>query len=299
MGPPTRRYAPPLLPVAFYPSPKALLKLGDMNSPSTDLAARLELAVAAAREAGRLTLDFFRAGNYQVQRKADDSPVTEADRQAELYLREQIERAFPDDAIVGEEFGEKRGSTPYTWILDPIDGTKSFIHGVPFYGTLVGIMHEGQSRAGVIYMPALDEIAYAAIGSGAWYARGGESPRPARVSDCPRLAEGLFVTSQVDLFARRNAAGAFHRLEQAAWVTRTWGDCYGYLLVATGRAAAMVDPAMSVWDAAALLPVLQEAGGTFTDWSGNATVEAGEGVATNGRVLAEVLAVTAPFSRRR
>lgn len=258
---------------------------------AADLAARLELAIAAGKEAGQLTLRYFQQDNYAVEQKADLSPVTIADRSAEELLRSRISAAFPADGILGEEFGSSEGTSGYTWILDPIDGTKSFISGVPLYGTLVGIEFAGKSLAGFVYMPGLDEGIYASVGCGAWHFRGAASPQPARVSQRP-LSKGLFVTSQVDTYAKRNAADVFHRLEKAAYVTRTWGDCYGYLLVATGRAELMVDPILNVWDAAAVQPIVEEAGGTFTDWQGNPTIHAGEAVATNGLVLAEVLEVT-------
>ena len=256
-----------------------------------DLVLRLDLALAAGKEAGRLTLRYFQQDNYTVQRKADESPVTVADRSAEELLRGHIAAAFPTDAIIGEELGRSAGTSGFTWILDPIDGTKSFISGVPLYGTMVGIEHSGRSLVGFVYMPGLDEGVYASVGSGAWHFRGNDPPQPARVSQ-RRLNEGLFVTSQLDSYAKRGELDVFHRLEQAAYVTRTWGDCYGYLLVATGRAELMVDPILNVWDAAAVQPIIEEAGGTFTDWQGNPTIHAGEAMATNGLVLAEVLAVT-------
>ena len=264
-----------------------------MNTkPSDEIGARLDLAVEAALEAGRITLEYFRREDLEVERKGDDSPVTAADRAAEEHLRRRIAGVFPDDAILGEEFPEKAGSSGYRWILDPIDGTKSFIHGVPLYGTLVGVEHQGESVLGVILIPALDEYVYAAAGGGAWYVRGNAAPRPAKVSQCSKLAEGLFVTSEVICFDEVRREQVYKQLEATARLARTWGDCYGYLLVATGRAELMVDPYMSVWDAAALLPILQEAGGSFTDWQGRATIHSGEGIATNGHILAEVLAVT-------
>ena len=261
-----------------------------------DLQSRLELAVRAARAAGRGTLAYFQQDNFAVERKSDDSPVTVADREAEQLLRRMILAEFPHDAIVGEEFGEQPGSSGFRWIVDPIDGTKSFISGVPLYSTLIGVEHDQQSLIGVIYVPGLDECVSAAKGLGAVYQKG-ETQQPARVSARESLASGLFVTSQVDSFAQRGAADAFLRLQQAAYITRTWGDGYGYLLVATGRAEAMVDPKMNVWDAAAMQPILEEAGGTFTDWQGVPTIFGGEGVATNGRVLDEVLRVTRDFPR--
>ncbi len=263
-----------------------------MNQNASDISSRLELAIDAAREAGRITLDYFRRDDLEVQRKGDDSPVTAADRQAEKHLRRRIAETFPDDAILGEEFPERPGTSGFQWILDPIDGTKSFIHGVPLYGTLVGVEHEKESGLGVILIPATGECVYATKGQGAWYASGDNPPRPARVSNCRRLSEGLFVTSEVLGFDQLGRREVYDKLQAAARLSRTWGDCYGYMLVATGRADLMVDPVMAVWDAAALLPILEEAGGTFTDWQGRATIHAGEGIATNGQILDEVLAIT-------
>jgi histidinol phosphatase-like enzyme (inositol monophosphatase family) len=256
-----------------------------------EIARRLPLAIAAGKDAGRLTLDYFQRDNYEVERKSDATPVTIADRSAEQFLRERITAAFSQDGIIGEEFGRSAGSSGFNWILDPIDGTKSFISGVPLYGTLVGIESDGQALAGLIYMPGLDEGAYASIGQGAWHFRGTAQPRRAQVSR-RLLSEGLFVTSQVDTFTKRGADGVYAELQEAAYISRTWGDCYGYLLVATGRAELMVDPMLNVWDAAAVQPIVEEAGGTFTDWQGQRTIQAGEALATNGPILADVLAIT-------
>lgn len=253
------------------------------------LRVRLEFALRIAREARDLILGHYRRDDLAVERKADDSPVTVADRGAEKLLRARIEAAFPDDAVLGEELGQCEGRSGYRWILDPIDGTKAFIHGVPLFGTLIGIEHEGASVVGVILIPPLDECVYAAKGLGAWYTRGNAEPRPARVSACASLAESLFLTSEVASFDKLGKRGAYDALQQSCRLTRTWGDCYGYLLVATGRAEVMVDPIMNVWDAAALQPILEEAGGTFTDWQGQPTIHSGNGIATNGRLLAEVL----------
>lgn len=266
------------------------------DSLTADIAARLEAAKTFAVEAGKSTLNHFQQ-KVAVERKADDSPVTVADREAEQLLRRRIAENFPEDAIVGEEFDDVTGSSGYRWILDPIDGTKSFICGVPLYGTMVGVEFDKRSLAGVVYCPGLDEGIFAAKGQGAWHFQRGESPRPARVSSRKELSDAIFITSQVDTFARRDAAEAYRQLESAAYVTRTWGDCYGYLLVATGRVDVMVDPMMSVWDAAALQPILEEAGGTFTDWQGNPTIHGGEGVGTNGHLLQQVLEITRRFER--
>jgi histidinol phosphatase-like enzyme (inositol monophosphatase family) len=256
-----------------------------------ELSARLDLALAAVREAGQLTLSYFSRSDLAVELKADDSPVTVADRQAEELLRARVGAKFPNDAILGEEFPERPGTSGYRWILDPIDGTKSFIHGVPLYGTLVGVEFQQRSVVGVIAMPALDECVYAAVGQGAWHVRHGGPPVRARVSESTRLAEALFCTSDDTHWRGLGRQAVLDRLQAAVRLSRTWGDCYGYLLVATGRAELMVDPAMSVWDAAALQPVLEEAGGTFTNWRGEPTIHSGEGIATNGKILSEVLSL--------
>jgi histidinol phosphatase-like enzyme (inositol monophosphatase family) len=262
-----------------------------MTAITSDLSARLDLAVAAAKESGQITLGYFRQANFQVETKPDHSPVTIADRQAEQHLRERISRAFPDDGILGEEFGEQPGRSGFRWILDPIDGTKSFVHGVPLYGQLVGVEQQGRSVAGVIHVPALQETVYAAAGQGAWHQREGP-PQPARVSHCPRLAEALFLTSEIEGYAIVGRWRVLEQMQAATRITRTWGDAYGYLLIATGRADVMVDPRMHVWDAAALLPIIEEAGGTFTDWQGVPTIHSGNGVATNGKLLDETIAIT-------
>jgi len=262
----------------------------------SDLVERWTFAVELAKAAGRHTLHYFQQG-VQVDRKTDDSPVTVADREAELLARERITQSFPGDAILGEEYGETSGKSGYRWIIDPIDGTKSFIAGVPLYSTLLGLEHSGRSVMGVIYLPALDEGVHAVRDGGAWHFAHNAPQSPARVSTRAQLADGILLTSQVDSFAQRGAADVFHQLEKTAYITRTWGDGYGYFLVATGRADVMIDPLMHLWDAASLQPVLEEAGGTFTDWRGEPTIYSGEGIATNGLMLAEVLALTRPVSR--
>jgi histidinol-phosphatase len=263
------------------------------NPPAEEvLRDKLQAAVTWAKEAGQLTLQYFQQTNYKVERKGDASPVTIADRSAELLIRDRIGKYFPDDGIIGEEFGTSEGKSGWRWILDPIDGTKSFISGVPLYGTMIGLERDGRSWAGVVYIPGLDEGVYAAHGQGCFHFRNSHAPTRTTVSKRAKLSEGLFVTSQIDTFRKRHGWEAFEKLQAAAYVTRTWGDCYGYLLVATGRAEVMVDPMLNVWDAAAVQPIIEEAGGTFTDWQGEPTIHAGEAVATNGLVRDEVLAIT-------
>ncbi len=266
-----------------------------MDVNDTELTTRFELAKQFSRQAGQLTLKYFRQG-VEVERKDDASPVTVADREVEQLLRRQITDAFPKDAILGEEYGETAGTSDFRWILDPIDGTKSFISGVPLYGTLVGIEYRGRAVAGVIEIPALAESVAAARGGGAWFQFGEQPPVPAKAATSGDLGEGLFVTTQRDAFDKRGAGDVFTSLESRAAITRTWGDCYGYLLVATGRALLMVDPVVSVWDAAALQPVIEEAGGVFVDWSGEATIHSGDALAATRDIIGEVVEITRPHS---
>jgi histidinol-phosphatase len=266
--------------------------------PRDPLQERLDWAVEIARQAGRLTLDYFRRPTLAVERKADDSPVTVADRKAEGLLRRRIAERFADDGVLGEELGAQEGSSGYQWVLDPIDGTKSFIHGVPLYTTLVAVLEGGTARLGVIHAPALGETVYAAVGGGCWYVSDGHpaaSPRRTQVSEVARLRDGLLLTSEIASFSkerRPDAIDVYLELERRARLARTWGDGYGYLMVATGRAEVMIDPAVSLWDTAPLQPIIEEAGGRFSDWQGRPAADSGDAVATNGLVADEVLAIT-------
>lgn len=260
-----------------------------------DLTKRLELAVEAARSAGEITLRYFNRLGLSIKTKKDGTPVTEADREAEAHLRQRITEKFPADGIVGEEFGDRSGTSGFRWILDPIDGTKSFIHGVPLYGTLVGIEHDRRSVGGVIMIPALDECVYAAEGQGAWHldrTNRSSEPRRAKVSAVAHLSESLFCTTSVSTFIQKGRGPAFEAMRSACKLTRGWGDCYGYLLVATGRAEVMVDPALALWDMAALPVILSEAGGRFTNWQGEPTIYGTDSVGSNGLVHEQVLDLT-------
>src|SRR3954469_13986896 len=192
----------------------------------SETAKRLEFAVEIARQAGELTLQYFRRSDLAVERKADQSPVTIADRSAEELLRKRIRERFGDDSIIGEELGEQVGGSAFQWVLDPIDGTKSFIHGVPLYTTLVAVLHNGEPVIGVIHAPATGEIVYGAKGAGAWFMRAPMiKPEPARVSNVARLSEGLLLTTELESFRQRKSGDAtqiFMRLQRAARLSRTW-----------------------------------------------------------------------------
>jgi histidinol phosphatase-like enzyme (inositol monophosphatase family) len=243
----------------------------------------LDFAVESAQLAGSFTLGYFNA-SPPVELKADRTPVTAADRGAEERLRQRIERAFPTHGIVGEEFGVKAGSEPGRWILDPIDGTFSFICGVPLYAVLIGFEWEGEAVAGVIHLPALHETVYAAKGLGCRW-----NGRPARVSDVKDIGEARLVFASAKFAQKHGKGPEFERLLNACGNDRGFCDAYGYALVATGRAEVAVDPVMALWDTAALYPVIREAGGSLTDWRGNATHTAPEAIATNGHLLEPVL----------
>ncbi|MCB0078729.1 MAG: inositol monophosphatase family protein [Anaerolineales bacterium] len=244
----------------------------------------LDFAVEIAWQAGRLTLQHFQSA-MEVMWKADESPVTVADRGAEALLRQRIEQRFPGHAIVGEEYGAAARDGEFRWILDPIDGTRSFVRGVPLYATLVALEVAGEVVVGVANFPALNEMVAAGKGLGATW-----NGRPCRVSSQSALSESVVCyTDHRRLYRDPIKAAAWERIVEATQTQRGWGDAYGHCLVATGRAEAMFDPIMSVWDCAALLPILQEAGGTFTDWHGNPTIYGEEAMSTNGAVLDALL----------
>ena len=252
---------------------------------------RYELAKKIAVDAGNVTLKYFQSSEYSVEKKSDRTPVTIADRDCETHLRKWILDAFPNDGIVGEEFGEQAGTSGYRWILDPIDGTKSFISGVPLYGTMVGLEFDSDSVVGVVYIPGLDEGVFACKGHGCWHFKGNANPTEARVSN-RKLEDGVFVTSEVKTFAERNSHRVYQALETASYITRTWGDCYGYMKVATGEIELMVDPILSIWDAAAIKPIIEEAGGAFVDWQGNPSIYTGDGIGCSKENLEQVIAIT-------
>ena len=264
-----------------------------MSSLIREFQRRRDVAVEIARLAGITTLDRFRTHDLQVEIKADSSPVTAADRLAETLIRDRINSAFPHDAILGEEFGEQAGTSGFRWILDPIDGTKSFIRGVPLYGTLIGVEYDEQSGVGVIYIPGSEECVHAVRGESCHYQIGKSPSTTVRVSQTAQLSHALLCTSDPVTFLKVGRERQLHQLMAGCQLCRTWGDCYGYLLVATGRADVMIDPQMNIWDAAALQPIIEAAGGSFSDFQGRPTIYSGHVVATNGLIHDEVLRITA------
>lgn len=265
----------------------------------TELDERMELAVSIALEAAAIPRRYFLNDALVVDRKADNSPVTRADKEAEELLRSRIEATCPSDAIVGEEYDDKLGSSGYKWYLDPIDGTESFVRGVPLFGTMVALNHGGDAIGGVIVFPALGEIIYGSIGSGAWWATNVNDAvgifeldrREAKVSSVSQLQDaGLSTTNLSHYFEKLGVEDQWQSLLRKVKVGRGFSDCYGHYLVATGRMDIMIDPEMNVWDNAPLLPIVVEAGGRFTNMAGVATIDGGSGVSTNGLLHDAVIA---------
>jgi myo-inositol-1(or 4)-monophosphatase len=246
----------------------------------------LDFAIETAYLAGRLTLGYFQT-DIRPDFKADDSPVTIADKRAEELIRARIEKQFPQHAIVGEEFGlkETQGAT-HRWIIDPIDGTKAFSRGVPLYGVLLGLEIEGKVQVGVAYAPAMNDLVAAATGEGCWW-----NGRRAHVSNVATLSRATIAHTNPASFAKYNRAAEWEHLQRAAYHIAGWSDMYGYILVATGRAELMLDSIMNVWDCGPFPPILEEAGGYFGDWQGNSTIYGNEAIATTQALLPEVLQV--------
>jgi histidinol phosphatase-like enzyme (inositol monophosphatase family) len=259
-----------------------------MNKPS--LSDLLDLAVEAAFLGGKRTLAFFNS-DVEVETKADNTPVTRADREAEEIIRRRIARTYPDHAVIGEEYGTKEGADAYRWIIDPIDGTKSFVHGVPLFAVLIGIEVAGKPSVGAAYFPALDQMIAAATGLGCRC-----NGRVVGVSSVSELSEATLLTTSVATCMRRS--DAYEVLADRVKLVRTWGDAYGYFLVATGKAEIMLDPVIAPWDCAAIMPVMEESGGSFATWQGEKTIWGPDGFASNGALFDQVLAALKGEKRR-
>ena len=243
----------------------------------------LQAVSEVARLTGQVALAHFRT-RLDIETKRDGSPVTIADRAAEETARAWITARFPRDAILGEEFGsEGDPSGERRWLIDPIDGTKTYVRGVPLWGTLIGVLSGETVLAGAVFCPAVDEIVVAAQGEGCWW-----NESRCRVSDQTELARSTLLSTDVRFVGHPERASRWSVLASEAAVTRTWGDCYGYVMVATGRAELMVDNLMSPWDSAALIPVVQEAGGEFSDWDGRVTPFGSGAMATNRTMAASL-----------
>ena len=262
--------------------PPSQQPVGESDTPSKTPVEQdlVDFAVEAARIAGRLTLEWYQRGRLTVTAKQDGSPVTEADLAAERFLRAELSATWPDDAILGEEEGERSGTSGRLWVIDPIDGTKAFAQGVPLYATLLAMVDDRGPAIGVVCLPALDECVWAGRGLGAYW-----DGSPCRVSTRPTLDGAYVCTSGLGYWPD----AALQGVRATGARVRTWGDAYGYALVATGRAEAMVDPECFDWDVAPMSVVIVEAGGRFSDTAGVDDWRRGSAVATNGPLHDELL----------
>jgi histidinol-phosphatase len=295
-----REWISPLRRCGWHDGPVTVPSPGSAPAPSSDAApaaapvaepapgappvdrALLDLAVEIAREAGEATLRWFRSSDLAVDSKADGTPVTAADRAAERLVRDRLGARFPDDGILGEEEPEAGGTSGRRWYVDPIDGTKAFTRGVPLYSTLLALDDEHGPAIGVIVLPALGQAVYAGRRLGCW-----ADGSPARVSTTARLDGAYLSASSYTHWDDTVLLGVKH----AGCELRTWGDGYGYALVATGRVDAMVDPVVEVYDVAPMPVILAEAGGRFTSLAGEPGATGGSGLATNGILHDELMAL--------
>jgi len=247
----------------------------------------LDAAVDAARAAGRIALKYFRGG-FEVAKKADDTPVTPADREAEQAIVEILGRAFPDCGVLGEEFGG-RGTKEVRWIIDPIDGTKNFVRGIGIWATLIALEERGEVTVGVIHNPVTAELYTARRGAGAFL--NGER---IRVSDVAELGRAFFLHAGLGIVRKGGHWDGFARLIDATDRQRGFGDYMGYGLVAEGKAEIYAELDLKPWDLAAPKILVEEAGGRFTDLAGRPTIYTGTALATNGRLHDAALALLSP-----
>lgn len=250
-----------------------------------NLSELLDVARKVARKGGEQTLEYFQK-SIKIEHKDDESPVTIADRMAEEVMRTEISDHYPEHGVLGEELGQSNEEHNVQWILDPIDGTISFIHGVPLYTTLVGITIDNEPAVGVIYAPALDEMCDGAIGVGAYF--NGTICRARRTTN---LSEATLLTTDLEHIQKHGYEEQFRELHQNCRYYRTWGDAYGHMMVATGRADIMLDPVLNIWDAAALLPVVSESGAVFSGLNGQKRIDAGNALSATPGLHSQIISL--------
>lgn len=248
----------------------------------------LDIAQKAAFEGGRSTLGFYQRSQLDIETKADTSPVTAADKQAEKVILQIIKTHFPDHPVIAEESGEQTGSGKYRWIIDPIDGTKSFITGIPFYGTTIGIedVERDEVIIGILYFPALNDMIWAVKGQGTYW-----NGRRVSVSKKSQLSQSLLLATDIQHMEPAGLDRMFQQLLKQVKLFRTWGDCYGHFLVATGRADIMIDPQMKIWDSAPLKPIIEEAGGIFCDRYGEPSIRSESVLTGSPELIKQVLEI--------
>jgi histidinol-phosphatase len=252
----------------------------------------LSLAHVLADTADKISMDRFRALDLKVESKPDLTPVSDADQAVERALRSTLGRTRPRDSVLGEEFGASEaaaGPGHRQWVIDPIDGTKNYIRGVPIWATLIALMEGDQPVVGLVSAPALGRRWWAALGHGAFAGRHTAAATPIRVSGVRRIGDASFCYSSLHGWEETNRLDPVLDLIRQSWRSRAYGDFYGYMLVAEGAVDVMVEPELSLWDVAALIPIVTEAGGSFTDLTGRPGPAGGSAVATNGKLHEEVL----------
>ncbi|MDC1142661.1 hypothetical protein OAU50_06190 [Planctomycetota bacterium] len=258
-----------------------------------EIQSRLDLALKIAVDAGHSSLEFYRHQTLDIIWKGDGSPVSQADEKAEKIIVDAIHGQFPDDSIIGEEGTEAEGSSGYHWIIDPLDGTEAFIRKIPIWGVLIAIEKDNKIVAGLVYMPAQRELAWASKGQGChWVEETGDDELPtlreravkAHVSNLANLSDAMISTTGQGAFYRSNSIEKFMALRSATRKDRGFGHCWGHLLVVTGRMDISFEPKIQVWDVAPFQIMVQEAGGKFTDFTGQVTPHSGNAVVSNGQL---------------
>jgi histidinol-phosphatase len=251
----------------------------------------LIFALTLADAADAITRSRFLARDLVVERKPDRSPVTDADTAVEDAVRELLAARRPGDVVVGEERGGVIGATGRSWVLDPIDGTKNFLRGVPAWATLIALVVDGHPRVGVISAPALGRRWWAATGEGAWTSDPDGGRRRVSVSGVRDLADAYLSTTDLGSWVRYHSREHYLRLVDACWETRAFGDFWQHCLVAEGSMDLAAEPIVNPWDVAAVQVLVEEAGGTFTDLSGAARFDGGSALSSNGHLHAAALGV--------
>jgi histidinol-phosphatase len=252
----------------------------------------LALAHVLADTADAIAMARFRSLDLRVSSKPDLTPVTDADTAVEKALRSTLGRTRPRDGVLGEEYGQSPGAagpSQRQWVIDPIDGTKNFVRGVPIWATLIALMDGSEPVVGMVSAPGLSRRWWAAKGLGAYAGRHTAAATAIHVSGVSRLADASFCYSSLGGWEQAGRLEAILEISRRVWRSRAYGDFYGYMLVAEGAVDIMVEPELSLWDLAALVPIVTEAGGTFTDLGGRPGPGGGSAVATNGKLHAEIL----------
>lgn len=243
----------------------------------------LDFTEHLAQKSGDLIRPYFRSDAINVQTKNDRTIVTQADREAEELLRAEIERAYPEHGIIGEEYGNVRTDAEYVWVLDPIDGTISFAAGVPLFGTLIGLLKNGEPIVGCIHQPILNILC---LGDNQTTTVNGI---PTKIRSCENISDATLLITDPGLAEMHQNYAAFEDLRRRVGTFRTWGDCFAYLQLVTGRADIALDPIMNPWDLLPLIPVVQGAGGVITGWNGGSAAKAASCVAAGPDLHAEII----------